>query len=266
MQAPSADECAAADFNMDDLNRAIKKIISRGSEGPDEVPPTSLKALGLFAKEELLSIFNQCFNEAEKPKPWRNATIIPLSKMGKHASNIESFRPVSLTSCTVKTLERMIVHGLYHFAEVRGLFCHTQAGFRKLRSCEDQLLRMTQDLSDSFQERKPKRTVMALLDLSREYDRVWKEDLLLSLVDGRVLLKIVRWFHAFLRNWQFEVLLNGSLSRTRWLIHDVPQGAVSSSLLFLFYINTIADNLPEEVTNSIFAFDLTIWASNNQKV
>ena len=107
---------------------------------------------------------------------------------------------------------------------------------------------------------------MALLDLSRAYDRVWKEDLLLSLVDGGVPLKIVRWIHAFLRNRQFKVLLNGSLSRTRWLIHGVPQGAVSSPHLFLFYINTIADNLPDEVRNSIFADDLTIWASNNQKL
>ena len=160
----------------------------------------------------------------------------------------------------------MIVHKLYHFAEARSLFSHTQAGFRKNRSCDDQLLRMTQDISDGFQDRKPKGTVMALLDLSRAYDRVWKEDLLLSLVDGGVPLKIVRWIQAFLRNRQFKVLLNGSLSRTRWLIHGVPQGAVSSPFLFLFYIKTIADNLPDEVRNSIFADDLIIWASNNQKL
>ena len=160
----------------------------------------------------------------------------------------------------------MIVHKLYHFAEARSLFSHTQAGFRKNRSCDDQLLRMTQDISDGFQDRKPKGKVMALLDLSRAYDRVWKEDLLLSLVDGGVPLKIVRWIQAFLRNRQFKVLLNGSLSRTRWLTHGVPQGAVSSPFLFLFYIKTIADNLPDEVRNSIFADDLIIWASNNQKL
>ena len=82
MQAPSADDCAAADFNLDDLNRAIKKMRSRVAAGPDDVPPTFLKALGPAAKEELLSIFNQCFNKAEVPQPWRNATIIPLLKMG----------------------------------------------------------------------------------------------------------------------------------------------------------------------------------------
>ena len=261
MQAPSVDDFAAVDFNLDDLNRAIKKMRNRGATGPDDVPPTFLKSLGPVTKEELLSIFNQCFNEAEVPQHWRNATIIPLLKMGKPASDIDPFRPVNLTFCTVKTLERMIAHRLYHFAEARGLFSHTQAGVRKNKSCEDQLLRKTQDISDSFQDRKPKRTVMAVLDLSRAYDRVWKEDLLLSLVGGGVPLKIVRWIHAFLRNRQFKVLLNGNLSRTRWLIHGVPQGAISTPLFFLFYINTIADNLPDEVRNSIFADDLTNWAS-----
>ena len=57
MQAPSGDECAAADFKMNDLKRAIKKMRSRGAAGRDEVSPTFLKDLGPAAKEELLSIF-----------------------------------------------------------------------------------------------------------------------------------------------------------------------------------------------------------------
>ena len=125
-------------------------------------------------------------------------------------------------------MERMVNTRLYHLAEARGIFNHSQAGFRKNRSCEDQLLRMIQDVSDGFQEKKPRRTVMALLDLSRAYDRVWKEDLILTLIDSGVPLKLVRWFNAFLSNRQFRVMFNGSLSRTRWLIHRVPQGAVTS--------------------------------------
>ena len=57
MQAPSGGECAAADFKMNDLKRAIKKMRSREAAGRDEVSPTFLKDLGPAAKEELLSIF-----------------------------------------------------------------------------------------------------------------------------------------------------------------------------------------------------------------
>ena len=64
---------------------------------------------------------------------------------------------------------------------------------------------------------------------------------------------------------QFRVLFNGSLSRTRWLVHGVPQGAVLSPMLFLFYINSVANVIPKDVLNSIFADDLTIWASDHNK-
>ena len=78
-------------------------------------------------------------------------------------------------------------------------------------------------------------------------------------------LSFIRWIWAFLRNRQFRVLFNGNLSRTRWLVHGVPQGAVLSPMLFLFYINSVADVIPKDVLNSIFADDLTIWANDHNK-
>ena len=172
--APSVDDSSTAEFSIEELNRAIKKMRKNGAAGPDDIPPSFLKALGPLARGELLGSFNQSLHELEVPQAWRNATIIPLLKAGKPAGSIESYRPVSLTSCIMKTMERMVHTRLYHLAEARGIFKHSQAGFRKNRSCEDQLLRMIQDVSDGFQEKKPRRTVMALLDLSRAYDRVWK--------------------------------------------------------------------------------------------
>ena len=193
VNSPSADDSTTADFSIVDLNRALKKMTNCGAAGSDEVPPTFLKNLGTNAMTELLRVFNMSFREAVVPQVWLNAVIIPLLKSGKPASSIESYRSVSLTSCIVKLLERMIFHHLYNLAESRGMCCHTQAGFRKNRSCEDQLIRISQNISDGFQECKPKRTVMALLDLSRAYDRVWKEHLLLCLFESGVPQSFIRW-------------------------------------------------------------------------
>ena len=41
----------------------------------------------------------------------------------------------------------------------------------------------------------------------------------------------------------------------------LPQGSVLSPLLFLFYINSLADLLPEENTNVLFADDVGILAT-----
>ncbi len=75
-------------------------------------------------------------------------------------------------------MERMVHNRLYNLAETRGWLCSEQAGFRKLRSCEDQILRIAQTISDGFQADKPQHSLMALLDFSKVFDRVWREELL----------------------------------------------------------------------------------------
>ena len=88
---------------------------------------------------------------------------------------------MSLTSCLVKTLERVIAERLYFYVESKKLLSDRQAGFRTLRSCEDQILKMTQLIEDGFQQKKCERSVMALLDFSKAFDQVWRQKLLLNL-------------------------------------------------------------------------------------
>ncbi len=109
---------------------------------------------------------------------------MPLKKAGKSPGCISSYRPVSLASCVAKTLER-ILHNilLCYLAETRDWLCTEQAGFRKIRSCEDQVLRLTQSISDGYQATKPKNTALTLLDYSKAFDCVWREDLLIRAID-----------------------------------------------------------------------------------
>ncbi len=65
----------------------------KGTAGPDDIPPTFLKALGPTAKTELLSIFNESFSKGDVPGIWKEATILPLKKAGKPPGAISSYRP-----------------------------------------------------------------------------------------------------------------------------------------------------------------------------
>ncbi len=170
-QLPTAAESWCSPFTFRELNTTIHAMQSKGAVGPDDIPPTFLKALGLMAKAELLSIINESFYKGVVPGIWKEATILPLKKAGKPPGAISSYRPASLTSCVVKIMERMVHNRLYNLAERRGWLCSEQAGFRKLRSCEDQILR------DGFQAAKPQHSLMALLDFSKAFDRVWREEL-----------------------------------------------------------------------------------------
>ncbi len=113
----------------------------KDAAGPDDIPSTFLKALGPTAKTELLSIFNESFSKGVVPGIWKRATILSLKIAGKTPGAISSYRPVSLTSSIVKTMERMAYNHLNNLAETRRRLCSEHAGFHKLRSCKDQILR-----------------------------------------------------------------------------------------------------------------------------
>ena len=79
----TANDESTIEFDMVELETALKKMRLKGAPGGDDIPPSFLKALGPLAKVELLGIFNQSFSEGYTPQAWRYATIIPLLKSGK---------------------------------------------------------------------------------------------------------------------------------------------------------------------------------------
>ena len=254
-----------AEFSMRELKRAIAKLRTKGAAGPDDIPPSFLKALGDTALQTLLDIFNSSFHLADCPQIWKNAIIIPLLKSGKPPGELKSFRPISLTSCVVKLLERMIADRLIHIAETNNMLSSYQAGFRRGRSCEDQILRMVQAIDDGFQQKKTCRSVLVLLDFSAAFDTVWRQKLLVSMLDLGVPHAYIKWLHQFLCNRQAKVKFNGSLSASRQLHQGVPQGSVLSPLLFIFYINNLATLLPCININCLFADDVSILATHRDK-
>ena len=63
----------------------------------------------------VLDIFNNIWATGETPACWKEATVIPIPKPGKDAKNPSNYRPISLTSCLCKTMERMINKRLVWF-------------------------------------------------------------------------------------------------------------------------------------------------------
>ena len=114
------------------------------------------------------------------------------------------------------------------------------------------------------------RAVMVLLDYSKAFDTVWRSRLLISMADRGVPLEYIKWLNSFLLNRQARVRLNGVTSSSKDLRQGVPQGCVLSPLLFLFFINNLAEKLAEvdpvganDLVLSMFADDVTILARHH---
>ena len=94
-------------FNLLELIDAIQKSNDTAT-GPDEVHYQMLKHLPNNALSTILHVFNDIWATGVFPENWRLATIIPIFKPGKDHAEPSNYRPIALTSCLCKTLERMI--------------------------------------------------------------------------------------------------------------------------------------------------------------
>ncbi|KAK7108946.1 hypothetical protein V1264_013079 [Littorina saxatilis] len=105
--------------------------------------------------------------------------MIPIHKKGKDKKKPASYRPISLTSCTVKTLERMVNQRLLWYLETENILAPEQAGFRQFHSTEDQATYLSQEIEDAFQEQKV--LFATWIDLQKAFDKVWTDGLLVKL-------------------------------------------------------------------------------------
>lgn len=59
-------------------------------------------------KIHLLHLYNLLFSTAFVPEVWKCALVIPLLKPGKPPNEPDSYKPMSLTSCLGKTMEKLV--------------------------------------------------------------------------------------------------------------------------------------------------------------
>ena len=91
--------------------------------------------------------------------------------MGKPLDSPASFRPISLTSCVSKLFERIILSRLLFFLESNSILSPRQVGFRPERSTPDQILYLSQSISDGFNKPRPgSRTILSTIDFSKAFD------------------------------------------------------------------------------------------------
>ena len=127
---------------------------------------------------------------------WKEAVIKPVPTKGKDKKNPHSHRPISLLSYVDKLLVRTVIRRRISHLESNSILSPTHTGYRKIRSTEDQLAYLAQNIEDAFHEKK--KILAVFFDLSNAFDTVWKEGLLVKLLRTGVRHKMYTWTQHFL--------------------------------------------------------------------
>ena len=249
------------DLTMEEMNRAIFGASTNKASGDDDIPYELIQHLGPIAKEFLLHIYQRCWRGEGIPSKWRTAVIKTLLKDGKDPKKTTSYRPISLTSCLGKILERIIADRLIYLLETRKVLNPNQAGFRQGRCTTDQILKLVQDATDNIHSprHESQRTVVCFFDYEKAYDKVWRDGLISKMLDLDIPPRFVKYVRHFLSGRNTWVEVNNKRSKKFVLKEGLPQGSCISPLLFLIFINDIDADLDFMTAASLFADDTSNW-------
>ena len=157
-------------------------------------------------------------------------TLRMLLKPDKLPSFTTSYRPISLMSSIKKLFERVIEQRLRSHLEKIGFLNKHQPGFRRAKSTDDYLFRLSQSIMESFN--RGEHAVAAFLDVEKAFDNVWRNRLRHKIFQLDLPAKRTRWLSDFLVGRVIKVNVNGFLSNQINPKAGVPQSSVLSPLLF----------------------------------
>ena len=168
-----------------------------------------------------------------------------LPKPNKNKKDAENYRPISLTNCIAKICETAVKNFVLAHCEENDVFGEMQSAFRRNRCTTDNLLQLTQHVTEAFQW--SEMVGFVCLDIEKTFDAVWRLGLQNKLLPIGVHKPLMKWVNSFLSQRSIFVKINKSKSSTFSTLAEVPQGSVIAPILLLVYVSGIPE-IPAKIS------------------
>ena len=242
-------------FTLTTVLGELRNIDANKAVGPDGIHGNVLKMCAATLAFPITKIFSLSFNLGQIPSDWKTANVVPVHKKGGK-SNIENYRPISLTSLVMKVMEKIIRNELYNACQT--LIHESQHGFLPGKSCLTQMTNVIDDISSSLNKRHD--VDMVYFDFAKAFDSVNHDIILQKLksqfkIDG-IMLKFIK---EYLRDRTQKVVIGDMSSSPLPVDSGVPQGSILGPLLFVLFINDIYTCVSDGTNIALYADDTKIW-------
>nr|XP_050052391.1 mucin-12-like [Dermacentor andersoni] len=247
-------------FTPRELEAALAANASRSAPGEDAITYNTLRNLPDHSKEFLLQTFNNAWDSGCLPSTWTSSLTSMIPKPGKPPS-LSNLRPISLTSCVGKTLERMALTRLSDFIDAREFFPHSLIGFRRCVCAQDMFL----ILQHTFLSPNPSQIhALVTVDVRKAFDGVCHDHILSQLSSLDCGNRMYSYLRSFLSNRVARFQVDKHLSDPHTLTRGTPQGAVLSPTLFNLAMTPLASQLVQipDLHHVFSADDITLWCSS----
>ena len=235
----------------------IRNLNINKASGADGISGQMLLLCDYSVVLPLKIIFENIVSSSLYPDMWKLANVTPIFKKGDKQS-IKNYRPISLLPICGKMFEKIIFNNLYFYFNSNNLITKNQSGFRPGDSTTNQLLYLVNEIHLAFEDPKSLELRAVFLDISKAFDKVWHQGLIVKLKQNGISGNLLTLFENYLHNRKQRVVLNGSFSDYSVIESGVPQGSVLGPLLFLIYINDLEKNIKSNI--KFFADDTMLFS------
>lgn len=262
IETPFQMDLPLKNFTIGDVRSIIHfEINPKKSPGFDLITGKILQELPEKAVKFIVLLFNAILRIGFFPDQWKVAKVILINKPGKIATELQSYRPISLLPILSKVFEKTLLKRLRPVLHSKKLIPDHQFGFRIQHSTVEQVHRVVDKISKDLEGKRY--CSAAFLDISQAFDKVWHTGLLYKLKQNlpyqyyNILKSYLEHRHFFVKHQDEETSLFP-------IYAGVPQGSVLGPVLYILYTADIPTT--RKTVTATFADDTAVLASHTDPI
>jgi len=208
-------------------------------------------------------MFSILFSLHQMPTEWLKAIITSVYKNG-NACDVSNYRPISLTCVACKVMERIISAQVLNYLRENNLISKQQHGFLSRCSTETNLLESVNDWSIALNNILG--VLIAYIDFAKAFYVVKHNKLLRKMLAYGIISDLLKWIQSFLSGRSHCTRVNESYSQYLCIGTCVVQGSVLGPLLFLLYVNEIADIFGDNRSCKMYADNIVVHSCRSARL
>ena len=240
-----------SDIRVEEVTKAIKRLKNNKTPGMDGIAAEMIKAEEIVTPIMFTRLFKSIWTHSWNPHDWKKDMMIRIPKKGD-LRECGNWRGISLTSVALKLFSMVLLDRIE--PHIDRVLRDEQAGFRKGRSCADQIFLLRHILQASAEMRQP--LALCFVDFEKAFDSICRQTMKKIMRYYGIPVRIVEIIMDMHYNNLCQVAVDGTLTDPFEIKSGVLQGGILSPLLFTLVIDYVMQKTIGDGHNGI------AWTNN----